>query len=123
MNPASYNALFPTGTPSNSSVSWRFIKRVIKSPIVYNFLSSTTAYNLAVQIRDQRVPVTKIEYKAGASWVAMTANPYNYYTCTPTTGAPFSLRVTGSTGEKQSQGQQGRRYRAATERTRDVHWL
>ena len=78
-------------------ISWQLISPNISSPIAYHFKDGSNQWWTAVQVRNIRNPVSKLEYQAsGGAWVSVPRTSYNYFVQTnPGMGVgPYSFRVT-----------------------------
>jgi expansin (peptidoglycan-binding protein) len=51
----------------------------VVGPITYRFKEGSSRWWTAIQVRNHRVPVTKLEYQKGGAWVAMRRTDYNYF--------------------------------------------
>jgi expansin (peptidoglycan-binding protein) len=69
---------------------------VLTGPIAYQFKDGSNEWWTAVQIRNHRNPIARLEYNTGAAWVAITRTDYNYFVQTnPGMGpGPYHFRVT-----------------------------
>jgi len=68
----------------------------------FRFKEGSSIYWTAIQVRDHRVPIAKLEYKRGADWVTIPRVDYNYFIAQSGVGPQPSglrLRVTASDGQ------------------------
>jgi expansin (peptidoglycan-binding protein) len=82
-------------------ISWQGVSPAISGPIAYHFKDGSNPWWTAVQIRNHRNPIAKLEYRnAGGQWVSVPRTSYNYFVQTsPGMGpGPYSFRVTDSYG-------------------------
>ncbi len=85
------------------SISWQVVSPALSGPIAYHFKDGSNQWWTAVQIRNHRNPVAKLEYRDGSGqWVAAPRTDYNYFVQTnPGMGpGPYSFRVTDSYGNQ-----------------------
>jgi expansin (peptidoglycan-binding protein) len=81
-------------------ISWRLVSPALSGPIAYHFKDGSNQWWTAVQIRNHRNPVAKVEYYDGTEWVAVERTDYNYFV-RPNPGmgpGPYQFRVTDSYG-------------------------
>lgn len=81
-------------------ISWRIISPDLSGPIVYHFKDGSNQWWTAVQIRNHRNPITKLEYKnSKGQWVNVERLDYNYFVAPSGMGpGPYTFRVTDSYG-------------------------
>jgi expansin (peptidoglycan-binding protein) len=78
-------------------ITWQLISPEISGPIAYHFKDGSNQWWTAVQIRNHRNPITKLEYlNASGQWVDVPRTNYNYFVQTnPGMGpGPYTFRVT-----------------------------
>jgi len=83
------------------AIAWQVVSPALTGPIAYHFDSGSNQWWTAVQIRNHRNPVAKLEYrKAGGQWVAVPRTSWNYFVqVSPGMGlGPYTFRVTDSYG-------------------------
>jgi expansin (peptidoglycan-binding protein) len=82
------------------SISWRVVSPAISGPISYHFKDGSNQWWTAVQIRNHRNPITKLEYKnSQGQWVSVERVDYNYFVEPSGMGpGPYTFRVTDSYG-------------------------
>jgi expansin (peptidoglycan-binding protein) len=82
-------------------ITWQVVSPELDEPIAYHFKDGSNPWWTAVQIRNHRNPIAKLEYLDGTSqWVSVPRTSYNYFVQTnPGMGAgPYTFRVTDSYG-------------------------
>lgn len=77
-------------------ISWRVISPALSGPIAYRFKEGSNQWWTAVQIRNHRNPIAKLEYRnAAGQWIAVTRERYNYFVEPAGMGpGPYTFRVT-----------------------------
>lgn len=83
------------------SITWQVISPPLAGPIAYHFKDGSNQWWTAVQIRNHRNPIARLEYlQAPNQWVAVPRTSYNYFVQTnPGMGpGPYAFRVTDSYG-------------------------
>jgi expansin (peptidoglycan-binding protein) len=82
-------------------IRWQLVSPAISGPIAYHFKDGSNPWWTAVQIRNHRNPIAKLEYRTAAGqWVSVPRTSYNYFVQTnPGMGpGPYAFRVTDSYG-------------------------
>jgi expansin (peptidoglycan-binding protein) len=82
------------------SITWQVVSPALSGPIVYHFMEGSNQWWTAVQIRNHRNPIAKLEYNASGQWVAVPRTNYNYFVqSSPGMGpGPYQFRVTDMYG-------------------------
>jgi len=77
-------------------ISWHVISPSLAGTIAYRFKEGSNQWWTAVQIRNHRNPIAKLEYRNSAGqWVSVVRERYNYFVEPAGMGTgPFSFRVT-----------------------------
>lgn len=82
-------------------ITWQVVSPDLSGPIAYHFMAGSSQWWTAVQIRNHRNPIAKLEFrKVDAQWVSVPRTSYNYFVQTgPGMGlGPYTFRVTDSYG-------------------------
>lgn len=82
-------------------ITWQTISPQLAGPVAYHFKDGSNQWWTAVQIRNHRNPVAKLEYRTvSGQWVAVSRTSYNYFVQTnPGMGSgPYTFRLTDSYG-------------------------
>jgi expansin (peptidoglycan-binding protein) len=82
-------------------ITWRVVSPTLSGPIAYHFKEGSNQWWTAVQIRNHRNPIVRLEWRnAAGAWVAAERTDYNYFVQTnPGMGpGPYTFRVTDSYG-------------------------
>jgi expansin (peptidoglycan-binding protein) len=82
------------------AITWREVACDVTGPIAYRFKEGSNAYWAAIQLRNHRYPIAKLEAKqADGTYVAIARADYNYFVAQNGLGAgPFALRTTDARG-------------------------
>lgn len=76
------------------SISYRTTPCGASGPIAYHFKDGSSKWWTAIQVRNHRLPVTKLEYQKSGAWVEMKRSDYNYFLEESGVGdTPSGLRV------------------------------
>ncbi|MEM7800657.1 MAG: expansin EXLX1 family cellulose-binding protein [Chloroflexota bacterium] len=84
-------------------ISWQLVSPPLDSPIAYRFKDGSNQWWTAVQVRNHRNPIAKLEYlNDDNQWIEVERTSYNYFVQTgPGMGpGPFTFRVTDSYGNQ-----------------------
>jgi expansin (peptidoglycan-binding protein) len=84
-------------------ITWRIVSPVLSGPIAYHFKDGSNPWWTAVQIRNHRNPVARLEYRPdGGPWIEVPRTDYNYFVQTnPGMGSgPCRFRVTDLYGHQ-----------------------
>jgi expansin len=84
-------------------ITWQIVSPPLSGPIAYHFKDGSNQWWTAVQVRNHRNPLARLEYRrTDGSWVAVPRTDYNYFVQTnPGMGAgPYTFRVTDSYGNQ-----------------------
>lgn len=80
-------------------ITWQVISPALSGPIAYHFKDGSNPWWTAVQVRNHRNPVAKLEYQAGGVWIPVPRTSYNYFVQSSGMGpGPYAFRVTDSYG-------------------------
>ena len=61
------------------SITWQMVSPALTGPIVYHFKDGSNQWWTAVQIRNHRNPIAKLEYNRGGQWLIVPRTAYNYF--------------------------------------------
>ena len=82
-------------------ITWQLVSPVLDEPIVYHFKDGSNPWWTAVQIRNHRNPIAKVEYLTGGVFVEVPRLQYNYFVEASGMGQiPYTLRVTDLFGNQ-----------------------
>jgi expansin (peptidoglycan-binding protein) len=81
------------------SITWHEIACDVSGPISYHFKDGANAYWTAIQIRNGRYPIAKVEAMKNGAYVDVPRLDYNYFVQADGLGnGPYQLRVTDQRG-------------------------
>jgi expansin (peptidoglycan-binding protein) len=76
-------------------IRWRYTPCDVEGPIQYHFKEGSSQWWTAVQIRNSRNAIDKLEVKKGAAYVSVPRVDYNYFVDESGMGpGPYAFRVT-----------------------------
>jgi expansin (peptidoglycan-binding protein) len=98
---AAFAALAPLAE-GRIPIRWRPVACDVTGPIAYRFKDGSNAFWTAIQIRNHRHPIKKLEWRdATGAWSAIDRAEYNYFVTTRALGkGPYVLRVTDAYGHE-----------------------
>jgi expansin len=80
-------------------VTWQMASPALAGPIAYHFNAGSTQWWMAVQVRNHRNPIAKLEYlDSGSQWITVNRTFYNYFEQSNPGPGPYTFRVTDSYG-------------------------
>lgn len=81
-------------------ITWTRVTCALDGPVRYHFKDGSSQWWTAIQVRNHRVPIAKLEIKAkGGDFREVPREDYNYFVEQDGVGeGPFTVRLTGSNG-------------------------
>jgi expansin len=80
-------------------ITWAYVPCDTSGPIVYHFKEGSNQWWTAVQIRNSRYAIDKLEFDAGGGFVDVARVDYNYFVADSGMGpGPYTFRVTDVEG-------------------------
>ena len=85
----------------NVAVTWQVVACDVSGPVAYHIKDGSSQYWTAIQVRNARYAISKLEWKTGTSaYAAVTRADYNYFVVDQGVGpGPYMVRITSSNGE------------------------
>jgi len=88
-------------TAGRIPITWRFVPCPLdNSTIKVNFKSGSTKFWTAIQLRNIRHAVAKLEYKKGDQWIDIPRENFNFFIETAGIASPMTLRATSVLSEQ-----------------------
>jgi len=88
-------------TAGRIPITWRFVPCPLNnSTIKVNFKSGSTKFWTAIQLRNIRHAVAKLEYKKGDQWIDINRVNFNFFIETAGIASPMTLRATSVLNEQ-----------------------
>ncbi|HVJ91285.1 MAG TPA: expansin EXLX1 family cellulose-binding protein [Labilithrix sp.] len=84
------------------SITYQAVSCATTGNLAFHFKDGSSKWWTAIQVRNHRVPIAKLEYKRGSTWTAMEREDYNFFVEHSGVGDQPSglvLRVTSSDGQ------------------------
>ena len=80
-------------------LQWRVVKAPITGNFTYKVKTGSSQYWAAIQVRNHKYPVLKMEYYKNGKWNNMEKQPYNYFLATNMGLGTQTLRMTDIRGQ------------------------
>jgi expansin len=98
LSPQAFQKLSPLAA-GRIPITWNQVACDVTGPIAYHFKDGANAYWTAIQIRNHRYPIAKLEAMQGSAYVEVPRLDYNYFVQASGLGpGPYMLRVTDTRG-------------------------
>lgn len=80
-------------------ITWHEVPCDVSGPVAYHFKDGANPYWTAIQVRNHRYPIAKLEAQMGGAYVELERVEYNYFIKSDGLGeGPYTLRVTDAHG-------------------------
>jgi expansin len=80
---------------------WRYVTCKVQGPVRYRIKEGSSQYWTAIQVRNHLLPIQKLEWQKGGTWVEAKREDYNYFVEPSGMGAgPVKIRITATDGQK-----------------------
>jgi expansin (peptidoglycan-binding protein) len=83
-----------------SNIRWRYVTCPVEGPIRYRFKEDSSEWWAAIQVRNHRLPIQKLEREKNGTWVEMPRQSYNYFVESNIGPGPIRFRVTATDGQQ-----------------------
>ena len=98
LSPQAFQQLSPLAA-GRIRIGWRAVACPVTGPVQYHFKDGANAYWTAIQVRNHRYPIARLEAQRGTGYVELPRVDYNYFVQTSGLGpGPYALRVTDQRG-------------------------
>ncbi|SQD95697.1 MULTISPECIES: expansin EXLX1 family cellulose-binding protein [unclassified Parafrankia] len=89
------------GVPGLVDVTWRLVSPADIGSVQFRVKEGSSAYWLAIQVRNHRNPVVSLEVRVNGAWTALPREMWNYFVAPQGLGpGPFTVRITDVYGEQ-----------------------
>ncbi|MEX5634411.1 expansin EXLX1 family cellulose-binding protein [Parafrankia sp. FMc2] len=89
------------GVPGRVDVTWRLVSPASIGAVQYRVKEGSSAYWLALQVRQHRNPIASLEVQVNGVWKPLQREMWNYFVAPQGLGAgPFTVRITDIHGER-----------------------
>jgi len=82
-------------------ITWQVIAAELSGPVQYRYKEGASRYWTAIQVRNHRLPIAKLEIlpSDSSSWIEVARTDYNYFVhATAIASGALHVRITASTG-------------------------
>ncbi len=81
-------------------ITWSLVPCAVQGPVQYHFKDGSSQWWTAIQVRNHKVPVSKLEVQVeGGAWTDVSRADYNYFVAQSGVGPdPFQVRITSQDG-------------------------
>jgi expansin (peptidoglycan-binding protein) len=82
-------------------ITWHGVPCAVTGNVAYRFKEGSSQWWTAIQVRNHKLPIAKLEWQSGGSWQEIPRESYNYFVVASgvgTTGS-FQVRVTAIDGQ------------------------
>lgn len=80
-------------------ITWKFVACPVSGAVKLYFKEGSSQYWTAVQVRNHKYPIAKLEYEVNGQWVEVERKMYNYFVVESGMGpGPFNFRITDMYG-------------------------
>lgn len=81
-------------------ITWQVVACDVAGNVAYHYKDGTSQYWTAIQVRNHRLPVAKLELQKGGAFVEVQRAEYNYFVVSDGAGpGPVTVRVTSIDGQ------------------------
>jgi expansin (peptidoglycan-binding protein) len=82
------------------SITWRVVPCDVTGNVAYELKDGSSQYWTAIQVRNSRLPVAKLEWMQNGAWTDVMRADYDYFVVSGGVGpGSYQVRITSSTGE------------------------
>jgi len=82
------------------TTQWRLVSCVVQGPVRYRIKEGSSEWWAAIQVRNHRLPIQKLEWNKNGTWTEVKREPYNYFVEPSGMGpGPVQVRVTATDGQ------------------------
>ena len=84
----------------NVPITWQVVACAVTGPVAYEIKDGSSQYWTAIQVRNSRYAIAKLEWKTGGgAYADVMRADYNYFVVSSGVGpGPYMVRITASTG-------------------------
>jgi len=80
------------------NINWHIVKAPITGMFSYRIKEGSSPYWAAIQVRNHKYPVVKMEFLKGSAWVNMEKMPYNHFLGNNMGTGSIKIRITDIRG-------------------------
>jgi expansin (peptidoglycan-binding protein) len=81
-------------------ITWQVVACNVTGNVAYYVKDGSSQYWTALQVRNSRLPIAKMEYMSGGSWTGIDRQSYNYFVVASGVGpGSYQVRITAVDGQ------------------------
>jgi expansin len=81
-------------------ITWSVVPCAVTGNVSYRYKEGSSAYWTAIQVRNHRLPITRLELQRNGVWGDVPREPYNYFIASGGAGpGPVMVRITAIDGQ------------------------
>ena len=81
-------------------IHWTLVACAVSGNVSYRYKEGSSQYWTAIQVRNHRLPIAKLELERNGTWMQIHREPYNYFVAPGGAGpGPVHVRITASDGQ------------------------
>jgi expansin (peptidoglycan-binding protein) len=82
-------------------ITWQVVPCNVSGNVAYRFKEGSSQWWTAIQVRNHRLPIAKLEWQSGGAWVDIPRTDYNYFVVQNGVGPnAFMVRTTAIDGQQ-----------------------
>jgi expansin len=82
------------------SIRFRYVACSVQGPVQYHVKEGSSQWWTAIQVRNHRLPIAKLEWYTNGAWVNVPREHYNYFVASAGMGTgPIRIRITATDGQ------------------------
>jgi expansin (peptidoglycan-binding protein) len=82
-------------------ITWNVVECNVSGPLSYHYKDGSSQYWTAIQVRNSRLPIAKLEVQSGGSFTEVNRADYNYFVDASGAGTgPVTVRITSIDGQQ-----------------------
>jgi expansin (peptidoglycan-binding protein) len=82
-------------------ITWTVVPCNVTGNVAYRFKEGSSQWWTAIQVRNHRLPITKLEWMSGGTWTEIPRADYNYFVVANGVGpSAFMVRTTAIDGQQ-----------------------
>jgi len=99
LSPSAFEKIAPLSA-GRVDITWTLVSCSVSGPVSYQYKDGSNQWWTAVQVRNHRFPIAKLEVDKGDGFAPLPRTDYNYFLDESGFGPdPVQVRITASTGE------------------------
>jgi len=82
-------------------ITWHVVPCAVSGNVAYRFKEGSSQYWTAIQVRNSKLPIEKLEWEKQGAWMNVARESYDYFVIASGVGTtnPFNVRITAIDGQ------------------------